>query len=221
MPDAQVMLSDLELVVLGCLSESSHTLVSLDRELVVRGTGDWMLYSRSALVDVLKRLVKQGFVDIVPAGEQSEFSISEAGRGALQTALNDLLRYPVAMNGFALALSSLRALRPTLVYQSLKARRAALNQQTDALLRGITDRSKTQEEIEMFSYLMELTRVENEWVDEFLRRWAKRFPAVTASIGDKDHGDGVDHKAPTAAQRRTRPLRNNTKTLQWVKRPKR
>ena len=89
----------------------------------------------------------------------------------------------------------------------------------DALLRGITDRSKAQEEIEMFSYLMELTRVENEWIDEFMRRWAKRFPAVTASIGEPGSDDGVDHKAPTAVQRRTKPIRN-TKSLQRIRRPK-
>ncbi|MFN8378409.1 MAG: PadR family transcriptional regulator [Anaerolineae bacterium] len=213
------MFSDLELVILTFLGESGYTLAEIDRELSVRGVRDWLVYSRSAVMDVLKRLVKQGFVDVAPAGEQSVFSISEAGRGVLQTALADLLRYPVAMNGFALALSSLRALKPSLVYQSLKARRAALNQQTDALLRGITDRSKTQEEVEMLSYLMELTRVENEWVEEFMRRWAKRYPAVTTAIGEGADADGIDHRAPTAVQRRTKPIRN-TKSLQWVKRPR-
>ena len=219
MPEASGMLSDLELVILTYLGESSYTLVELDRELAVRGVGDWLVYSRSALVDVLKRLVSQGLVEAVSSDGQTVYALSGAGSGTLQTALGDLLRYPIVMNGFALALSSLRALRPALVYQALKARRAALNQQTDALLRGITDRSKAQEEIEMFSYLMELTRVENEWIDEFMRRWAKRFPAVTASIGEPGSDDGVDHKAPTAVQRRTKPIRN-TKSLQRIRRPK-
>lgn len=211
------MFSDLELVILTFLGESGYTLAEIDRELAMRGVRDWMTYNRSAVMDVLKHLVQHGFVDVTPAGVQTTFAISEAGRGALQTAVGDLLRYPVAMNGFALALSGLQALRPVTVYEMLKARRAALNQQTDALLRGITDRSKTQEEIEMLSYLMELTRVENEWVEEFTRRWAKRYPAVTTAIGES--GDGVDHRAPTAVQRRTKPIRN-TRTLQWIKRPK-
>ncbi|MBL8147341.1 MAG: PadR family transcriptional regulator [Anaerolineae bacterium] len=219
MPETSGMLSDLELVILTYLGESSTTLIELDRELAVRGVGDWLVYSRSAIVDVLKRLAAQGLVEHSPVDGQTVYTISEAGSGTLQTALGELLRYPMSMNGFALALSSLRALRPAMVYQALKARRAALNQQTDALLRGITDRSKAQEEIEMFSYLMELTRIETEWLDEFMQRWAKRFPAVTASIGDQDYGDGVDHKAPTAVQRRTKPIRN-TKTLQRIKRPK-
>ena len=212
------MFSDLELVILTFLGESGYTLAEIDRELAVRGVRDWLVYNRSAVMDVLKRLVKQGFVDVAPAGEQTVFTISEAGRGVLQTALGDLLRYPVGMNGFALALSGLRAMRPSTVYQALKARRSALNQQTDALLRGITDRSKTQEEVEMLSYLMELTRIENEWVEEFLTRWAKRYPAVTASIGDTEPGH-EENKAPTAIQRRTKPIRH-TKSLQWVKRPK-
>jgi DNA-binding PadR family transcriptional regulator len=204
-------------VILTFLGESSVTLADIDRELSVRGVRDWLVYSRTSVLDVLKRLVKQGFVEVAPAGEQSVFTISEAGRGVLQTALGDLLRYPVGMNGFALALSGLRALKPAMVYQALKSRRSALNQQTDALLRGITDRSKSQEEVEMLSYLMELTRVENEWVEEFLVRWAKQFPAVTATINEQ--GESEEHKAPTAVQRRTKPMRQ-TKSLQWVKRPK-
>jgi DNA-binding PadR family transcriptional regulator len=211
------MFSDLELVILTFLGESGYTLAEINRELSVRGVRDWLVYSRTSVMDVLKRLIKQGFVDVAPAGEQSVFTLSEAGRGVLQTALGDLLRYPVGMNGFALALSGLRALKPSLVYQALKARRSALNQQTDALLRGITDRSKTQEEVEMLSYLMEVTRIENEWIDEFLGRWAKRYPAVTSAMGEPD--DSIDHKAPTAMQRRTKPMRN-TKSLQWVRRPK-
>lgn len=219
MPDTPAILSDLELVVLTFLGESGYTLAEIDRELAVRGVRDWLVYSHSAVMDVLKHLVQQGLVDVAPAGEQSVFSISDGGRDLLQATLGDLLRFPVAMNGFALALFSLRSLRPVLVYQALKARRAALNQQTDLLLRGITDRSKTQEEVEMLSYLMEMTRIENEWTEEFQARWAKRFPAVTAAIGEA--GDqAVDHKAPTAEHRRTKPIRN-TRNLQWVKRPRR
>ena len=212
------MFSDLELVILTFLGESGYTLAEIDRELAVRGVQDWLVFSRSSVMDVLRRLVKQGFVDVVPAGEQSVFSISEAGRGALQTALTDLLRYPIGMNGFALALSSVRALKPSQVYQALRARRSALNQQTDILLRGITDRSKSQEEAEMLSYLMELTRIENEWVEEFLTRWAKRFPAVTRTISEPADGS-EESKVPTAVQRRTKPMRN-TKSLQWIKRPR-
>jgi DNA-binding PadR family transcriptional regulator len=213
------MFSDLELVMLTLLGESGYTLAEIDRELAVRGVRDWLVYNRTAVMDVLKRLVRQGFVDVAPAGEQTVFTISEAGRGVLQTALGDLLRFPVGMNGFALALSGLRAMRPAFVYQALKARRSGLNQQMDALLRGITDRSKSQEEVEMLSYLMELTRIENEWVEEFLVRWAKRYPSVTTVIGGSQEAGREEYRAPTATHRRTKPIRH-TKSLQWVKRPK-
>ncbi|HYO87674.1 MAG TPA: hypothetical protein VER79_03445, partial [Candidatus Limnocylindrales bacterium] len=176
------MFSDLELVILTLLGESGQSLTGIDRELSMRGVRDWLVYSKSSVIDVLKRLIKQEFVAVTPAGEQSVFSMTESGYGVLQTALIELLHYPAAMNGFALALSGLRALRPAQVYQTLKARRAALNAQTDALLRSITDRSRSEEEAAMLSYLLEITRVESEWIEDFLTGWAKRFPAVTSSF---------------------------------------
>lgn len=215
------MFSDLELVILTLLSESSQTLAGIDHEMSMRGVRDWLVYSKSSVIDVLKRLIKQEFVAVTPAGDQSVFSMTDAGYGVLQTALIELLRYPSAMNGFALALSGVRALRPAQVYNVLKARRAALNAQTDALLRAITDRSRSEEEAAMFSYLMEIARIESEWIEDFLKGWARRFPAVTSSIDPQYDplSESVNPKAVTASPLRTRPIRN-TGTLQWVKRPR-
>lgn len=214
------MFSDLELVVLTLLGESAQTLGGVDSELASRGVRDWLVYSKSSVIDVLKRLIGQGFVAVAPAGSQSIFSITESGQGALQTALVELLHYPSAMNGFALALSGLRVLRPAQVYQTLKARRGALNAQTDALLRAIIDRSRSEEEAAMLSYLMEIARAESEWIEDFLKGWARRFPAVTSATGPQYDplSPGVNPKASTASPLRTRPIRN-TGVLQWIKRP--
>jgi DNA-binding PadR family transcriptional regulator len=214
------MFSDLELIILSVLSESNQTLAGIEDALGARGVRDWLVYSRSSIVDVLKRLIKQDFVSVSPAGAQSVFAITEAGYGGLQTALVELLHYPSLMNGFALAISGLRALRPAQVSQTLKARRAALNAQTDALLRSLTDRSRSEEEAAMLSYLLEITRAENEWLDDFLKGWARRFPAVTAPIEPQydPMAERVNPRAATASPLRTRPIRN-TGALQWIRRP--
>lgn len=214
------MFSDLELIILTLLGESAQTLAGISDELANRGVRDWLVYSNSSVIDVLKRLIRQDFVAVAPAGAQSVFSITEPGYGVLQTALVELLHYPSVMNGFALALSGLRVLRPAQVYQTLKSRRGALNAQTDALLRAITDRSRSEEEAAMLSYLLEITRVESEWIEDFLKGWAKRFPAVISTTESQYDplSQAVNPKVSTAAPLRTRPIRN-TGALQWIKRP--
>jgi DNA-binding PadR family transcriptional regulator len=214
------MFSDLELIILTVLSESNQTLAGIEDALANRGVRDWLVYSRSSVVDVLKRLIGQGFVSVSPARAQSVFTLTEAGHGVLQTALVELLHFPSLMNGFALAISGLRALRPAQVYQTLKARRAALNAQTDALLRSLTDRSRSEEEAAMLSYLLEITRAENEWLDDFLKGWAKRFPGGSASVEPQYDplAERVNPRAATASPLRTRPIRN-TGALQWIHRP--
>lgn len=214
------MFSDHELMLLTVLGERSATLAEIDADLAARGMRDWLVYTKASVLNGLKSLVRQDFVSVAPAREQSVFTITEAGRGALQTSLSELLRYPAGMNGFALALSGLRALRPAQVYSALKDRRAALHTQTDTLLSALAEHSRGEAEAAMLSYLLEATRAEDEWIGEFLKRWATQYPAVQArgeAPAEAISGEGAA-KAPTAVQRRTKPMRN-TKSLQVLKRP--
>ncbi len=214
------MFSDHELMLLTVLGERSATLAEIDADLAARGVREWLIYTRASVLNGLKSLVRQEFVSVAPAREQSVFTITEAGCGALQTSLGELLRYPAGMNGFALALSGLRALRPAQVYAALTDRRAALRAQTDTLLRALAEHSRGDAEAAMLSYLLEATRAENEWIDEFLKRWAAQYPSARAR-GDApaETAEAVGAaKASTAVQRRTRPIRN-TKSLQLLKRP--
>ncbi|MDK3158941.1 PadR family transcriptional regulator [Kamptonema cortianum] len=225
------MLTDLELTILSIVAEGARYGHELQRAIDERGLRDWLTIGEASTYYLLARLEKQDLLSSRPsaAGEQDEtiFAITEAGRGVLQTAINNLLREPRSFGaGLELGLANLNVLKPAQVYHALRhrlamleTRLAASRQAHQRLLENGDDPTDAQQAL--YSHSVMLMEAEYAWLEQFIANWRRRYPAVEhedAPAPSSMDEPEMPHGAPTQIHRLTEP-NHPGKKLQQINRP--
>lgn len=225
-------MNDAELTILSLLAESDRYDIEVNQIIEERGLRAWINIGLSSIFYILNKLERQNMVN---SGMRSDghgvarryFSITDAGRGVLQTAIADLLRQPRSLgNGFELGLANLHVLKPYQVYQNMSHHRSDLQKRLEVIEKTMAN-SKTLplESIQaMYTHSAALMRAELAWLDQFLSAWVERYPAVNERPASKP--TTPENWPPTdsnsAATRISRnPTPDPAKQLQQLKRPKR
>lgn len=224
------MLTDLELTILSIVAEGARYGTELQHAIDERGLRDWLTIGEASTYYILAKLEKQDLLtsrqETGAPQDRTVFAITEAGRGVLQTAVNNLLREPRGFGaGLDLGLANLSVLKPSQVYQALKHRsvmlRAQLNAAQAAYLRAIEENaSGADARRALYSHGIALMDAELAWLATFMADWKSRYPAVEhdgqavpSSLDDEDS----PHQQQTQIHRRTAPG-NPAKQAQQINR---
>src|SRR5262250_2047263 len=94
-----LMMTDAELTLLSLVAESPRYGYEIQQVIDERGLREWLTIGFSSLYYILNKLERQNMLvgQLQPDGRgpaRKVYSITEAGRGILQTAVSDLLRQP-------------------------------------------------------------------------------------------------------------------------------
>lgn len=211
------MLTDLELTLLCLVSEAPRHGSQLESILESRGVRDWLTVGSASLYYVLDKLQKQTLITRVTSTNSGNtalddpiYTITEGGRGVLQTAIAERLGSPHALgSGFELGLANLGVLRPIQVYAALRQHRARLAHQregTEETWRRMSGSTvaPTDAQRALYSHGLALMQAELDWIDQFLHDWRTRYPAVDGQVGVRDTNDEL--AAITVIHRKTGPL---------------
>jgi DNA-binding PadR family transcriptional regulator len=225
-------MNDSELTILSLLAEADRSDTEISQLIETRGLRAWVNIGLSSIFYVLGQLERHGLIRSQmrpdPHGVARQFfSLTDAGRGVLQTAVADLLRQPRALgDGFELGLANLHVLKPHQVYQNLSHHRSDLELRLaliESARAGIDGHQSGDIDAvdAMYSHSATLMRAELDWLTAFLADWVKRYPAsAERTAGSKAAPDAPDaHSAPTRSMRVPTP--NPVKQVQKLKRPKR
>lgn len=213
------MLSELELTILALVAEGPRYGAEVERVIDERGLREWLLVGSSSAYYVLGKLEKQELLTSTAGnGDQMVYELTEAGRGVLQTAIDDLLEQPRPLgSGVELGLANLHVLKPAQVYQALIKRRAAQGQKLLAVEqtweRHQQEGQVADQQHALYTHGIVVMRAELEWLEAFIDEWRRRYPAVESEVAPQE-----DSK-PTQIHRRTAPL-DPAKLVQRVQRPK-
>ncbi len=205
------MLTDAELTILSLLSEGARQGHELQQTIDERGLREWLTIGFSSIYYLLNRLERQKLLssELHPEGRgpaQKRFSITEAGRGILQTAVSDLLRQPRALgSGFELGLANITVLQPRQVYQTLNHHHDDLQQRLNAVLkayeRNQTDTSAAPHIAALYTHSIALMQAELEWMHTFLENWKELNPGVENAPPDTvEPHEAVTRINPRSAQ---------------------
>jgi DNA-binding PadR family transcriptional regulator len=209
------MLTDLELTILSMIAESQRTGAEIEALIEQRGLRDWLLVGQASLYYVLQKLERMEVIHRSLADDNAPvFSLTEAGRGVLQTAIADLLRQPIGLGErFELGLANVTALKPGQVYDALLVRRATLRSKLLGLEQALNNPADPGNLL--YSHSLALARAEMTWLETFLELWLERYPAL-----DEDAASTPEQKRNiTQIHRRTAPL-NPAKQMQRIPRPR-
>lgn len=217
-------LTDVELTLLGIISEGPRYGGELERLIAARGLRDWLMVGSSSLYYILSKLEEQALIQSWQNGtgrDQQAFQITEAGRGVLQTAVMDLLGRRRGLDGFSLGLANLHVLRPS------QALRALTSQQQDletAITRLQTMEAALPDETAlatraMIAHQITIMRAEQSWLNDFIVTWRKAHPTMRETDETAPIPVVPDRAAaPTIVHRRTEAHHN--KQVQSIKRPR-
>lgn len=214
-------MNDLELTILSLVAEGAHYGEEIEAIITMRGLREWLTVGSASVYYVLARLEQQGLVSRSGSDDDSAkavYTITEAGRGVIQTAVADLLcdLRPVGQ-GFALGLANIGVLKPQQAFR-------ALVQYRDRLLDGIEsaealwerrkrDETPSEGTEALYSHSIVMMRAELDWLNGFLDDWRARHPAAA-----RDDAATGDAGALTPVHRRTEKI-NPAKQMQKLKRP--
>lgn len=181
-------MTDAELTILSLVAEGSRYGHEIQAIIDRRGLREWLTIGFASVFYILNRLEKQNL--ITSEGDQptrKAYSLTEGGRGVLQTAVSDLLRQPHTLGtGFELGLANLRALKPQQVFIALNYRRYELRSRLDAV-EASWERRKDQTGDHLralYTHSIALMRSELAWLDEFLADWQARYPLIESIQAD-------------------------------------
>lgn len=218
-------MTDAELTILSLVAESPRRGYELQQIIDERGLREWLTIGFSSIYYILNKLERQNMVtgQLQPEGRgpaRKVYTITEAGRGILQTAVADLLRQPRSLgSGFELGLANLRALKPRQVYQVLQHHRSDLLHNLEAVekawQRHQQEGTANGDHIQaLYTHSLALMRAEAAWLEDFLNDWKQRYPGVDT---ETPKGDSDPHSAITRVNASTRAS-DPVKMIQRLKR---
>ncbi|MBI5666641.1 MAG: PadR family transcriptional regulator [Chloroflexi bacterium] len=219
------MMTDAELTILSLVAEGPRYGYEIQQIIDERGLREWLTIGFSSIYYILNKLEQQNIVTsrLQPEGRgpaRKVYSITEAGRGILQTAIADLLRQPRALgSGFELGLANLRALKPRQVYQVLRHHRSDLQYNLDAVEKAW---QRHQQEgtangdhiLALYTHSIAVMRAELEWLDTFLNDWKTRYPGV-------EQDNPSDDTDPSTADTRVNSRTQSSDPVKMIQRLKR
>lgn len=181
-------MTDAELTILSLIAEAPQYGHDIQRAIDERGLREWLTVGFSSIYYILNKLEEQ---KLIKGDAQADnrgmarklYTLTEAGRGVLQTAIANLLRQPRALgDGFELGLALLHVLKPAQVYRVLSGHRADLEHQLAAVKRSY-ERHQQDEHgafhvTALYTHSIALMEAEIVWLRDFLQDWVTRYPAV-------------------------------------------
>ena len=221
-------MTDAELTILSLVSERPSMGHEIQQTIDERGLREWLTIGFSSVYYILNKLEKQNLISSILRQElrgpaRKIYTITEAGRGILQTAISHLLSKPRTLgSGFELGLANIHALRPDQVYRELSHHRDDLKYQLTlvekAWERHQVDDDKTSEHIyALYTHSIALMHAEIDWLEKFITDWKDRYP----NMEDRKSRHNDDRLAQAPVTRMGEPTTiNRAKMLQKLKRPK-
>lgn len=222
------MMTDAELTILSLVSEKPSMGHQIQEYIDERGLREWLTIGFSSVYYILNKLEKQNLISSILRPERRGparkiYTISEAGRGVLQTAVSHLLSQPRSLgSGFELGLANLHALKPHQVYRELSYHRDDLKYQLALVEKSwerhqADDTESVAEHISaLYTHSIVLMRAEIKWLEQFITDWKARYPDMEQSKRSSN---------PLVAQAKVTRMGepttiNRAKMLQKLKRPK-
>ena len=222
------MMTDAELTILSLISEKPSMGHEIQEIIDERGLREWLTIGFSSVYYILNKLEKQNLISSVLRPERRGpsrkiYTISEAGRGILQTAVSHLLSQPRSLgSGFELGLANIHALKPHQVYRELAYHRDDLKYQLTIVEQSwerhqVDNAENGAEHIAaLYTHSMAMMRAEIEWLEQFIADWKKRHPDMGSSR--KPSNALIEQAKVTRVGQPT--TINRAKMLQKLKRPK-
>lgn len=222
------MMTDAELTILSLVAEEPRMGHEIQQIIDERGLREWLTIGFSSVYYILNKLEKQNMIASSLRNElrgpaRKIYSLTEAGRGILQTAVSHLLSQPRALGtGFELGLANLQALKPHQVYREISHHRDDLKYQL-ALVEQSWQRHQNgngepvAEHISaLYTHSIALMTAELAWMEQFIVDWKARYPDM-----EKTSTQTTAQVAQATVTRMGEPTTvNRAKMLQKLKRPK-
>ena len=219
-------MTDAELTILSLVAETPRYGYEIQQVIDERGLREWLTIGFSSLYYILNKLERQHMLtsQLQPEGRgpaRKVYSITEAGRGVLQTAVSDLLRQPRSLgSGFELGLANLGALKPRQVYVVLHHHhidlKQGLEQVEKAWARHQEDPPEGHHITALYTHSIAMMRSELEWMSAFLEDWKARYPGV-----ERDDNHEPQATDPNTAVTRMNPRTANSDPAKMIQRLKR
>lgn len=221
-------MTDAELTILSLIAEGPRYGHEVQRVIDERGLREWVTVGFSSVYYILNRLEQQGLLEselrsVGRTPARKVYSLTEAGRGVLQTAVAELLRQPRSLGaGFELGLANLFVLKPRQVYLVLSQHRSDLQQRLESVEGSWKRQQNADEPIPehiraLFTHSSALMTAEIAWLDDFLKTWVEKYPAVTRD--EAPQPNAVETQVSSAA--RTLHHRHTTPPDKMIQRLKR
>lgn len=220
------MMTDAELTILSLVAEKPSMGHQIQQLIDERGLREWLTIGFSSVYYILNKLEKQNLISSVLRQERRGparkiYTLTEAGRGILQTAVSHLLSQPRTLgSGFELGLANLHALKPHQVYRELSYHRDDLKYQLQLVenswARHQTENGDIAEHISaLYTHSIAMMKAEIEWLDGFITEWKDRHPNMESYKPQKSN-----QVAQATVTRMGQTTVNRAKMLQKLKRPK-
>jgi len=183
-------MTDAELTISSLLAQGPRYGYEIQQLIDERGLREWLVIGFSSVYYILNKFEKQNMVTSELRAEgrgpaRKLYSLTEAGRGVLQTAIADLLRRPRSLGtGFELGLANLQALKPAQVYQVLTHHRKDLELQFEQVKQAwerhqeSDDDSKKDHIRALYTHSIAMIEADLKWLGGFLEDWRERYPGV-------------------------------------------
>ncbi|MDL1882414.1 PadR family transcriptional regulator [Anaerolineae bacterium CFX8] len=222
------MMNDAELTILSLVAEGPRYGYEIQELIDERGLREWLTIGFSSIYYILNKLERQNMLTGQYRAEgrgpaRKLYTITEAGRGILQTAVADLLRQPRALgSGFELGLANLRALKPRQVYQVLHHHLIDLRHNLESVEKAWQRHeqegtSNAEHILALYTHSLAIMRAEETWLVGFLDDWKTRYPGVEQD-SPKNNEDEND---PARAATRINPRTATTDPAKMIQRLKR
>ncbi len=221
-------MTDAELTILSLLAQGARYGHEIQQLIDERGLREWLVIGFSSVYYILNKFEKQSMVSSELRADgrgpaRKLYTLTEAGRGVLQTAVSDLLRRPRSLGtGFELGLANLHVLKPAQAYQVLSHHRKDLKEQYAAVKQSWErhrqgDDDGTRDHIRaLYTHSLAMMEADIAWLGTFLEDWRTRYPGVERETSAQEEGDD-ESRAVTQIHRSPTP--DPLKMIQRLQRP--
>ncbi|MBZ0292352.1 MAG: PadR family transcriptional regulator [Anaerolineae bacterium] len=180
-------MTESELTILSLVAEKPCHGYEIQQIIDERGLREWLAIGFSSIYYILNKLEQQGLLtselDINgPGPARKIYQITDAGRGLLQTAIQERLSQLRSFgSGFELGLANLNAMSPRQVYQALVQHRASLVQRLESLQKAWARHQQDDNPLQdhtraLYTYSLSIAQAELTWLMDFLESWVARYP---------------------------------------------
>ena len=180
-------MTDAELVLLSLVAEGPRLDYDIQQLIETRRVREWAAIGFASVYYLLNKLEEEGLLAsrLEPGGRgpaRRSYTLTEAGRGVLQTAIADRLSTPHDHgDGFLLGLANLHVLRPEQVRHALDTYETRLRARIADLNRLRAEQAADNVErplhvLALFDYSLHMTLAELEWLAEFRQAWETQTP---------------------------------------------